>query len=78
MTSPERWVIQGAEALIAHQVPVSYLASLLLQESPRVSSGVTASRLQGALTVLTSASPTGTLHPSGGGDGWDGPGNKHE
>lgn len=28
-------MIHGAEAFIAHQVPVSCLASLLLQESPQ-------------------------------------------
>lgn len=33
---------------------------------------------QRALTLPTSVSSVGALHPAGGGDGWDGAGNQHE
>lgn len=76
MVSPERWVIRGfrvcdsgasvgSDYSAAARKPATFL--LGPHQLP-----------QRALTLLASASPVGALHPTGGGDGWDGAGNQHE
>lgn len=76
--SLERWVTQGLRHLLGIRSWCQVRLPGWCQKGREVSVQATPQLPQGVLTLLSFASLLGALHPSGGGDGWDGVGNQHE